>query len=148
MKQHAGLFDLNKSKKYLRMTYDIYDDRHANADVNIYVFQHLRISLRIRRNMTARHFNDITVRCYCNGKPTEADKIRDGLGDYMLYCWTHDGRQIDEYVLIDLDKMQAHSERLIKDRRINNTDGDTAFSTYDLDRILNDECCVAYRLAS
>lgn len=120
-----------------------YDDQNLETDV--IVFGTLRIALRVRRGYS-NVYNDIALRSKLpTGNRTEVHKIREGLGDYYLYCWTADGVNITEWILFDLDRFRDNMDECLVVFDHYNDDG-TAFNTYSIEEMIHCGCCVSYFL--
>lgn len=141
------VLDFNKAKRR-GVTFNpapAYDD--MNLETDVIVFGTLRIALRVRRGYSTT-FNDIALRsCLPSGCRTEVHKIRDGLGDYYLYCWTSDGENITEWMLIDLDRFREEMDNCLSVYQHFNDDG-SAFNTYSIREIIGRGCCVGHMLDS
>ena len=139
---HIHLLDFNKVKRRgININpAPMYDDQNLETDV--IMFGTLRIALRVRRGYSST-FNDIAIRSQLpSGNRTEVHKIRDGLGDYYLYCWTADDAIITEWMLIDLDKFRENMDNCLRIYDHYNDDG-SAFNTYSIPEIIESGCCVA-----
>lgn len=136
-----NLLDFNKVKnRGVQVTpAPQFDDQHLETDV--IMFGQLRIALRVRRGQSS-DFNDIALRSWLpSGNATEVHKIKQGFGDYYLYCWTTDGNLITEWILIDLDKFREEMDNCLTILNHFNLDG-SAFNTYSIQRIIETGCCV------
>lgn len=98
------------------------------------------VAVRLRRSDV--RYRDLTIRSFNKGYRTELDKIRDGFGKFYLYGWTNLNNIINEWVLIDLDKMR---ELKLFDgkQEIINTDGITRFIAIPIYEIDKTGCIVA-----
>ncbi len=103
------------------------------------------IAVRIRRpSIKRRTFNDITIRAYKNGFKTEIHKIREGFAKWYLYCWTTKENMIDDYLLIDLDKVREST--LLNDDKITmNNDGMSGFLSISIIDLYKNNCLVSSR---
>lgn len=115
-----------------------YDDQNLETDV--IMFGALRIALRVRNGQSSI-YGDIALRSHKpSGCATEVHKLKQGFGDYYLYCWTTDGILVTEWILFDLDAF-----REVMDSCWANTiympDG-SAFNTYQISRMIERGCCV------
>lgn len=139
------VLDFNKAKRR-GVTFNpapAYDD--MNLETDVIVFGTLRIALRVRRGYSS-NFGDIALRSHLrSGGRTEVHKIRDGLGDYYLYCWTADGSTINEWMLIDLDRFREEMDNCLVIYEHFNGDG-SAFNTYSIRELINRDCCVRHCL--
>lgn len=141
LNSYSDVLDFNKVKKrgFTINTAPDYDDQNLEADV--IMFGKLRIALRVRRGQSS-DFNDIIIRSQIpSGNCTELDKIREGFGDYYLYCWTADGKTITEWILFDLDKFREVMDQCLVTFDHFNDDG-TAFNSYSISSMLDSGCCV------
>ena len=120
-----------------------HDDQNLETDVIL--VGNLRIALRVRRGCSSM-YGDIALRSHLpSGNRTEVHKIRAGMGDYYLYCWTADGVNITEWILFDLDRFRANMDQCLAVFDHFNDDG-SAFNTYSIQEMINCECCVSYFL--
>ena len=82
------------------------------------------VAVRVRRSKFNNQERDWTIRSSRpNGYKTELQKLREGHGDWYLYCWTNEHGTIDTYWLIDLGRVR---EKGLLDRQryeFNNKDG-------------------------
>ena len=116
-----------------------YDDQNLATDV--LVIGSLRIALRVRRG-SSNIYHDIALRSQLpSGNRTEVDKIQSGLGDYYLYCWTADGINVTEWILIDLDRFRENMDQCLSVYDHYNDDG-SAFNTYSISEMIECGCCV------
>ena len=92
------------------------------------------VAVRIRRNGYYR-FHDFTIRSSKpNGYKTELQKIKEGYGDFYLYCWTV-GDDIKKWILVNLDRLRK-SGILEKDRKeIPNIDGSSSFIAISIEEL-------------
>lgn len=83
------------------------------------------IGVRIRRMDVARNYRDFTIRASVpSGVPTELDKLRAGHGDWYLYAWCDDDKEIiTEYILVDLSKLRQSGLLDNRTRSWTNKDG-------------------------
>lgn len=115
-----------------------YDDMHLATDT--IVFSNLRIALRVRSGKSS-DYGDIAIRSYKpSGAKTEIHKIKEGCGDYYLYCWSIDGVTITEWILIDLDRFRAVMDSCLKIHDFFTYDG-SAFNTYSINKLIEHGCC-------
>lgn len=98
------------------------------------------VAVRIRRNNC--RYRDLTIRAHRDsGVETEIDKIRNGFARWYLYGWSLNGRELEEWILVDLDVLR--NAGLLENRSIimnNDGTGFIAISQYELN--LNN-CIVA-----
>lgn len=142
LNNNAGLLDFNKVKRR-GVTIEqapLFDDQNLETDA--IMFGKLRIALRVRSGKSS-DYGDIAIRSYLpSGSATELHKLRNGFGDYYLYCWTLDNENITEWILIDLDRFREVMDSCLIIFDHFNNDG-TAFNTYSISRLIENECCVA-----
>ncbi len=79
------------------------DMKHATDYV--IKFKGGKIAIRVRRSHYK--YRDLTIRTYSNGHKTEIHKILEGFADYYFYGWIDGVGKIDEYLLVDLDKLRG-----------------------------------------
>jgi hypothetical protein len=96
------------------------------------------VAVRIRR--ANQKYRDLTIRSYNNGHKTELQKIKDGYGQFYLYCWTNDNDEICEWILVDLESLR-NSGILENRSEISNKDGRTKFIAVPIKDLTN--CLVA-----
>ena len=128
--------DFNKCKLRKAAKYIPEDDMSKNTDLMIYLYKNLRIALRVRDTESCP-FRDLTIRSRNGGHKTEIDKIREGYGDYMLYCWGSEENKIHkihEWALVDLDEFRKKEDQLAF-TEIANYDGRTWFYIYNLKQL-------------
>lgn len=82
------------------------------------------IAVRIRRKY--QHYRDLTIRSKNGTYKTELSKIKEGWARYYLYCWQGQDEKIDEWMLVDMNKVRLSN---LLDNRVDkvNKDGRTAF---------------------
>ena len=104
-----------------------YEDTKEATDV-VSINTAIRFAVRIRRWKYLLKYKDLTIRSYSQGYKTELKKIKDGAGDFYLYCWENQTRDgICAYWLID---MSALRDSGLLDRATSRTNNDgTAFIT-------------------
>jgi hypothetical protein len=91
------------------------------------------VALRMRR-ATVKH-RDFTIRAWrASGVKTEKAKILEGWGSCYLYGWTT-GRQINEWILVNLDKIRESGLLLKNRQQISNKDGVTKFVTISIQEL-------------
>ncbi len=95
------------------------------------------IAVRIRRT-GYQTYKDMTIRTYKNGHKTEIHKLREGFGDYYLYCWTDDRNNITEYWFIDLDNLRESGLLSPPYKEKENSGGNTRFMAITKKQLL--EC--------
>lgn len=102
-----------------------------------------RVAVRVRRS--AYKFRDLTIRSRRrNGSKTELAKLREGYGDWYLYCWTGNDGVITEWILADINKMRA-TGLLNKERKeVDNHDG-TMFIAIPQAELRLNNCLVSYQ---
>ena len=140
-------FDFNKVKdKHLFRIADENSDCTQATDMYMYSIRGLRIALRVRF-LNMHTYEDITIRSRtAYNMKTEIHKIREGYGDYYLYCWAPDGQKITQWVIFDLDKFRNRMDYYLKDVDIPCGDG-TCMTSFDLVKMINDpqgSCVVLY----
>jgi len=112
------------------------DDMQRATDMTIQV-QGGAVAVRYRRGDCK--YRDFTVRSYNNGLRTEIDKLRDGFGDWYLYCWDGDGG-ID-WMLVDLQLVRTAG--LLEGRITKmNADGHTGFVVIPLMELNASDCII------
>ena len=142
--KHQSRLDFNRAKIEHTFKVDEKADCEENTDLFFFEYRKLRIACRVRFDISSSKYGDITIRSrFGNGK-TEIDKINDGYGDYMLYCWG-DKENIKEYMIIDLDVFRESQNEFFLREKVNH-DGMTSFYTYDINKILKTPCCVVANL--
>lgn len=134
--------DFNKMRRH-KVSFDLapdFDDQNLATDV--ITVGNLRIALRVRLG-ESRLYGDIALRSYIpSRRKTEVHKIKEGFGDYYLYCWTIDGVNITEWILIDLDRFREVMDLCLAIFDHFNNDG-SAFNTYNIKEMIDHGCCVA-----
>ena len=70
-------------------------------------------------------YRDFTIRAVNKGYKTEIDKLREGFGDWYLYCWTNEYNRIDEWILVDINKIRKNS--LLEHRTVKDNGESTGF---------------------
>lgn len=106
------------------------EDHRCIADMKIVVSSG-DVLCRVR----ATHYRDLTLRSWrASGVSTEAAKIVSGAGRWYLYAWTSttDLERIDDWMLLDLDRLRA-SGLIESAQEIRNRDGRTGFVTIPRD---------------
>jgi hypothetical protein len=88
------------------------------------------VAVRFRRprHHPAGDFRDLTLRSRrLSGVPTELAKIRDGHARWYLYGWLRDDGTLEDYIIVDLDRVRARGllDRPFHER--SNQDGRTWF---------------------
>lgn len=84
------------------------------------------VALRVRDANIA--FRDLTIRSRSkNGGKTELAKLKEGFGDWYLYGWGSQ-RRIDEYILVDLERVRKFGILDVERKHIPNGDGTTFVS--------------------
>lgn len=102
------------------------------------------VAVRLRRPDCIHR--ELTIRSRrATGNRTELSKIQDGFGDWYLYGWCNEEDQIDEWILVDLDRFRE--ERLwLRHREIPNKDRTTWFIAIFVDELRRSGCLVAEQL--
>ena len=146
IEKYQNRLDFNRAKVQHAFTVDETADSNENTDLFFFEYRRLRIACRMRFDLSSHTYNDITIRSkLASGNRTEIDKINDGHGDYMLYCWG-DRESVKEFVIVDLDEFRERQESLIRYRDKWNTDKQSAFNGYDIRKIIKTPCCVVAEL--
>jgi hypothetical protein len=107
------------------------EDMKQSTDLKV-VVRAGDVAVRVRRKH--KTFRDVTIRAYKNGNKTEIHKLREGYGDWYLYAWESE-TGIEEWVLLDINKMREAG--LFDEKRpiIMNKDGQSGFVAYSIDEI-------------
>jgi len=114
------------------------DDVHKATDMVVKI-EGGEVAVRLRRPYY--NFRDLTIRAVRKGYQTELAKIQKGFARWYLYGWI--GDEIDEWILVDLDKLRASG--LLENRAPKmNQDGQTGFIAIPCDEL--GDCIVASRL--
>ncbi len=148
--RYKSRLDFNKSTAKFAYRYDEQKDLKENTDIVLYQYYNLRFALRVR-NAEQCKYRDLTIRSYKNGNLTEYDKLMNGYGDYMLYCWggliNNTNPYINEFVMIDLDIFRTKHEQFLLQKDKQNKDGGmTRFNIYDLAKMIKTDCVIAVNL--
>lgn len=102
------------------------------------------VALRVRNSNLK--YRDFTIRSRSKyGGKTELDKLKEGFGDWYLYGWGAGGN-VNEYVLIDLDKVRSFKLLDIDRNNISNGDG-TTFINIEIGELQMIGCIVAKQLS-
>lgn len=103
-----------------------------------------RICVRVRRK--DRTFRDLTIRVEKGNVKTELSKIREGYGDIYFYGWS-DNYNLNEWIIVDLNKMRECG--LIHEKRYArmNKDGYTGFVYYPASELRNHKLLISELLA-
>ena len=142
LNNNIAVLDFNKIKPRGYQIAIASQDDDMNLETDMVVFGTLRIALRVRNGYSST-YNDIALRsARPSGAKTEVAKIKEGLGDYYLYCWTQDGHTITEYILIDLDRFRSVMDDCLTNFDWYQCDG-TAINTYSIDQMIAKNCCVS-----
>lgn len=145
LNSYINQLDFNKVKNRGVTLSDAPEFDDQNLETDVILFGTLRIALRVRSGQSSM-YNDIALRSHLpSGYRTELHKIKDGLGDYYLYCWTSDGINITEWILIDLDEFRKHMDECLEVFDHFNNDG-SAFNTYSISKLIDCGCCVVWFL--
>ncbi len=100
-----------------------------------------RVAVRVRR--AQYKFRDLTIRSHSfGGRKTELEKLREGYGDWYLYCWASDDGNIGEWILVDINKMRSSGILAAQRKQIPNGDG-TFFVTISPKELCDGDCIVA-----
>lgn len=84
-----------------------------------------KVAVRIRKPTPKR---DLTLRCWrASGVKTELQKIKEGFCRWYLYVWTNRKGKIQDYILVDLNKLRESKILNKSFTVINNFDGETGF---------------------
>jgi len=86
-------------------------DRQEGTDFEIFTVQPFKVGVRLRRfAYLDRYGNEFTLRwSRPSGVPTEIDKVRSGLVDYILYGFVDaEERHILQYFIGDLNVFRAN----------------------------------------
>lgn len=146
--EYKSRLDFTKTSKRYDFRIDNQKDMQENTDLLMYEFNSLSVALRIRNADTCK-FRDVTIRTFSQGYKTEFDKLMEGYGHYMLYCWgkiENAKPTIREYILFDLDIFRKNHLRYLISGNIKNTDGVTSFNAYDCKKIVTTPCCIAVNI--
>jgi hypothetical protein len=148
IEEFKGRLDFRKAEKKHAYRYDQKEDMERNTDLLIFEYNSLRIALRVRdANIKYR---DVTIRSYNKGYKTEVDKIKEGFGDYMLYCWGSLDKDkvptISDYLLFDLDCFRKLNDYFYMDNK-DNKDG-TKFNIYSTPKIICSQCSIVSHMPS
>ncbi len=88
------------------------DDLRRATDLTVVTFRAMRLGVRVRDNHNLhRHSGSFTIRTHTrSGNPnSEALKLRQGHGDFLLYAWAaQDNTSLDAGVIIDLHVWRTH----------------------------------------
>ena len=104
------------------------DDMKHSTDYKIKITSG-DVAVRLRR--PRYNFRDLTIRAINGNNKTEIHKLREGYADWYLYGWTVEGL-INEWMLIDLNKMREYNA-FSEDRPVTmNDDNYTGFVTYSI----------------
>lgn len=102
------------------------------------------VALRVRNS--AIKFRDLTIRSQTrSGNKTELQKLKEGFGDWYLYGWGSNSN-IDEYILVDLDRVRKFKLLEKERRQIANGDG-TYFVNIGLGELDTCGCIVAKNIS-
>jgi len=85
------------------------------------------VAVRIRRAKYKGRYRDLTIRAWREGGiRTELEKLVDGFGDWYLYAWSNGHGGLDDWFLVDLNKLRISG--LLSTQHIRyNKDGQTGF---------------------
>jgi hypothetical protein len=122
-----------------------YQDTNECFDV-VYKCNEIRIPVRIRKHQYIS-FSDFTVRSrsYQNNR-TEYDKLKDGYGDYYVYCWEDDKRsKIHSYMIINLHSFRDSGIINTSDNTAKNSDG-TEFMSWSLTTLAKSKSLMMYEV--
>lgn len=98
--------------------------------------------VRIRRHDC--DYRDLTIRSISrNGGKTELQKLREGFGDWYIYCWTNEKQQINEWMLINLNCVRESGLLGIYREDIPNGDG-TFFRVVSFTELRLNKCITSY----
>jgi uncharacterized protein (UPF0335 family) len=86
--------------------------------------EEIKIGLRVRKPDKLK-YQDITFRSYREGCKTELDKMDQFLGNYNLYCWTDETKEIVRFAYIQNSQELVNFLRSKKTKM--NKDGITGF---------------------
>lgn len=102
------------------------------------------IAVRLRRpNCTRR---DLTIRSSrSSGAKTELAKIKEGFASRYFYGWTNTNHVINEWILVDLDKMRSSGLIFTPRKDIPNGDG-TFFVCFALNELSQAGCLIETQL--
>ena len=144
IEEYKGRLDFRKAEKNHAFRYDQKEDMERNTDLLIYEYNSLRIALRVRDTSKCK-WRDVTIRSYNKGHKTEMDKIKEGFGDYMFYCWgSLDENKIptiSDYLLFDLDCFRKYNNYFLTESDKDNYDG-TKFNIYSTPKIICSQCSI------
>lgn len=122
---------------------DEYKDTQEATDMVIKV-KGGDVALRVREPNV--HFRDLTIRSRSRyGGKTEIDKLREGFGKWYLYGWGDGVGNVNEYILVDLDKVRSFKILDRQRKEIPNYDG-TKFINISISELIMTGCLIASKL--
>jgi len=91
-------------------------------------------------------YRDFTIRAKAeyNGR-TEIHKIKEGYGDIYLYCWKDINYKINEYMIIDINKLRD-SDLLNIYRKIIMNNDNTGFIYIGINELEKENCLLVKKL--
>ena len=103
------------------------------------------VAVRIRRPRYRGRYRDLTIRAWrSSGVKTERDKLVEGFGDWYLYGWSDGDGGLEDWFLVDLDKLRETG--LLTQKTIQpNRDGRTGFISISDKELRMHDCMVAER---
>jgi hypothetical protein len=89
-------------------------DQQFNTDLIVLQARNLQIACRVRRfdgNVRPEWLRQFTIRASRDsGAETEASKIANGYGHWLVYGWAKSAGFIDPWVVINLDSLRFHRD--------------------------------------
>jgi hypothetical protein len=111
------------------------EDTKQSTDMVMRIETGVTVAVRIRRPNCQHRDLTIRSRAYGGGE-TEIHKLQGGWGDWYVYAWSNPHGLIDEWMLVNIDKMRQHNLLTKPRKSIPNHDG-TAFVNISLDELYN-----------
>ena len=103
------------------------------------------VAVRVRRAKYRNRYRDLTIRAWLSsGVKTELDKLVEGFGDWYLYAWSDGQGGLEDWFLVDLDKLRE-SKVLAQKMIQRNRDGRTGFISISDKELRMHDCMVAER---
>lgn len=99
-------------------------DKKESVDLIAILENQSVINIAVRIREPECEYRDLTIRAERNsGVETELSKIKKGFGRWYFYAWVNKWNEIDEWMIVDLDKLREKG-LLEKERPlISNNDG-------------------------
>lgn len=102
------------------------------------------ISLRVRKT---GKFRDFTIRTKSEGHgKTEIDKLKEGYGNYYLYCWA-EGDTITEWMFLDIEKIRQSGLLIyapLKNGTKTNWSDGTKFTWISFEDLMKNDCIINF----